>query len=82
MGDGAGRFRTILSSNPKSVSVSLINTHDFRKKELLLTVRHQVECLTWTHYNILQIICNISTDLLIMSIPITIVRDLRMPLMK
>ncbi|TID04245.1 hypothetical protein CH35J_002420 [Colletotrichum higginsianum] len=37
-----------------------------------------LECLTWTNYNILQITMNLSTDLILLLIPVTLISKLRM----
>ncbi|TQN72047.1 hypothetical protein CSHISOI_03454 [Colletotrichum shisoi] len=37
-----------------------------------------LECLTWTNYNILQITMNLSTDLILLLIPVTLISKLKM----
>ncbi|KAK1600085.1 uncharacterized protein LY79DRAFT_6038 [Colletotrichum navitas] len=37
-----------------------------------------VQCLTWTNYNILQITMNLSTDLILLLIPVTLISQLKM----
>ncbi|KAJ0158294.1 hypothetical protein CTA2_11917, partial [Colletotrichum tanaceti] len=41
-----------------------------------------LECLTWTNYNILQITMNLSTDLILLLIPVTLISKLRMRIRK
>ncbi|GKT41853.1 uncharacterized protein ColSpa_02034 [Colletotrichum spaethianum] len=36
------------------------------------------QCLTWTNYNILQITMNLSTDLILLAIPVTLISKLKM----
>ncbi|TDZ37423.1 hypothetical protein CTRI78_v011115 [Colletotrichum trifolii] len=41
-----------------------------------------MECLTWTHYNILQLTLNLSTDLILLIIPVIMISRLRMKIGK
>ncbi|OHE97864.1 hypothetical protein CORC01_06899 [Colletotrichum orchidophilum] len=41
-----------------------------------------LECLTWEHYNILQITMNLSTDLVLLLIPVTLISRLKMKIGK
>ncbi|KAL0939296.1 UbiD family decarboxylase [Colletotrichum truncatum] len=41
-----------------------------------------MECLTWRHYNILQMTLNLSTDLLLLAIPVTLISRLKMKIGK
>ncbi|KAK1994163.1 hypothetical protein LX36DRAFT_584861 [Colletotrichum falcatum] len=40
------------------------------------------QCLTWTSYNILQITMNLSTDLILLLIPVTLISQLKMKIVK
>lgn len=42
----------------------------------------KVECLTWTRYNILQLTMNLSTDLILLIIPVVMVSRLKMKIGK
>lgn len=41
-----------------------------------------MECLTWWHYNIFQLTMNLSTDLILLLVPITLISGLNMKIGK
>ncbi|KAK6222190.1 family decarboxylase [Colletotrichum tabaci] len=46
--------------------------------DYLVLVPSNLECLTWKHYNIMQMTLNLSTDLVLLLIPVTLISKLNM----
>ncbi|OLN82040.1 hypothetical protein CCHL11_08672 [Colletotrichum chlorophyti] len=46
--------------------------------DYLVLVPGNMECLTWKHYNIMQLTMNLSTDLILLLIPVTLISRLNM----
>ncbi|KAF9879060.1 UbiD family decarboxylase [Colletotrichum karsti] len=46
--------------------------------DYLVLIPQNMECLTWSHYNVIQLTLNLSTDLILLIIPVALISRLQM----